>query len=266
MVTTEIERKTNEVYLKQNQVENLLEEFRQSFEELEILKTPINKDEEAKKEQEIVLDKIIQLLNDELNPEFYDAIKTKNGNTQSAERLYTERFVEILQKNDISYDLAPDSQKSEDFRNVAGIIGFNLELKKSDTLTIICNDTCPRPCSYYIVFSTSSTKDRKPQVFWINGARFLEGSHTWLPYYQWNLEFVKNMVCRGEGKQKHKSILSSYARPTYKVDISSFIKKEAKAPEQEKPPRQDLKKSKCSVCGEMGHNKANKICQGKKEK
>ena len=224
------------------------EEIRQLFQEREELKTEKKKEQVAEghtKEKEEILDKIVSEFTEQATPEFYDSIRTVKGKTQLPEEIYKKIFRAVLEKLDLTFEEV-GSQKAKDFRNVGGITGFNIELKKTDTTGVMANDTCPSSDFYYIFISTSETKqtNRKPQIFWKNGFELLEGTASWLPWYQWDLNTDKDMVSRGEGKQKHKGKhLSCYARPNYTLNIKSLLLEE---------PSKVLC---CSLCRKPGHNK-----------
>lgn len=230
------------------------EKIRQLFQKREELKIEKKKEDVAEahaKEKEEILDKIVSEFTEKATPGFYDSIKTVKGKTQSSEEIYKKIFIAVLEELDITFEEAGE-QKPKDFRNVGGIIGFNIELKKTDTTGAMANDTCPSSDFYYIFISTSETKqtNRKPQIFWKNGFELLEGTASWLPWYQWELNTVKDMVSRGEGKQKHKSKhLSCYPRPNYTLNIKSFLVEEPS-------------KTCCSFCRKPGHDK--RCCPEKK--
>ena len=65
-------------------------------------------------------------------------------------------------------------QLSEDFRNINNL-GLNLEVKKTDSFNIMCNDTCPDESIEYLIIFTGKkyisgmTEDIQPQIIFING-------------------------------------------------------------------------------------------------
>ena len=120
------------------------------------------------------------------------------------------------------------SQQPYDFRNV-GNIGLNIEIKKTDSNTIIFNDTCPNDQTFYIVFHTGkeykreSTANILPQMLFLNGSEFLVGCEDWLPAYIQEMERLKNTYGRGQGASDLGGIMRVYPRPNFSANISKFL-------------------------------------------
>ena len=119
--------------------------------------------------------------------EFINSIKTTKGNTQNSERYSIDFFKRVLESLSLDYNIA-GSQQSKDFRNV-GNIDLDIEIKKTDNLTIFFNDTLPNENIYYIIFFTgktfkNETKNIDPCILFINGYDFIKDSPWVNEYYK----------------------------------------------------------------------------------
>tara|TARA_B110000971_G_scaffold172434_1_gene177332 strand:+ start:125 stop:658 length:534 start_codon:yes stop_codon:yes gene_type:complete len=174
------------------------------------------------KQQLEVFIKIKYLIKIKIDEEFIENLKTKKGDTQKSERIYIQKIKDIFDENNITYEEAP-SQQSKDFRNINGT-GLNLEGKKTDSKTIIFNDTCPnKEINYFIIFTGNKTYP--PQLVFINGQEIVETSMPWIEDYTRELALLKDKYCRGENKKNLCGIMEVYARPTYSANISSLLQK-----------------------------------------
>ena len=174
------------------------------------------------KQQLEVFIKIKYLIKIKIDEEFIENLKTKKGDTQKSERIYIQKIKDIFDENNITYEEAP-SQQSKDFRNINGT-GLNLEGKKTDSKTIIFNDTCPnKEINYFIIFTGNKTYP--PQLVFINGQEIVETSMPWIEDYTRELTLLKDKYCRGENKKNLCGIMEVYARPTYSANISSLLQK-----------------------------------------
>lgn len=158
-----------------------------------------------------------------------DVIKsfiTVKGNTQSAERETIQLVKTILDQLKYTYAEAP-SQSSKDFRSINGT-GLNLEVKKCDSMRIICNDTLPCADTLYIVIFTGKTykrtpeKNIKPQIFTVMGEVFTADS-PWIYDFERELNALRDKYARGENKKQLSGLMSVYPRPTYSADIQPFL-------------------------------------------
>ena len=173
--------------------------------------------------------KIQEKCREKISIEWMVSTKTAQGNTQNSEREVIKKMKEILDELNLTYEEA-GSQQSKDFRNVGGI-GLDIEIKKTDNKIIYFNDTCPSDKIYYIIIFTgknykrSSTKNMNipPQILYMNGSEFLKDCD-WLEMFQRELDILKDKYARGENKKELKGLLSVYPRPTYKGDISNYLK------------------------------------------
>lgn len=161
-----------------------------------------------------------------ISPAFICSTKTENGNTQISERIIIKTISTILDTMGLSYEEA-GSQQSKDFRNV-GSIDLNIEVKKTDTLTIFFNDTCPCKDIFYVILFTgkqykkSSDKNIPPQLLFLNGEEFIKDS-PWLEEYIREITALKEKYARGPNKKLLSGIMEVYPRPTFKANISKFI-------------------------------------------
>jgi|TARA_B110000285_G_C14747400_1_gene433607 hypothetical protein len=170
------------------------------------------------KKQSLALVKTLIEIN--ITIENLESLKTKKGNTQIAERIYIQLIKDIFDKNNITYEEAP-SQQSKDFRNINNT-GLNLEFKKTDTLTVYFNDTCPNEDIEYCILFTGNKK-YKPQIIFINGEKIVNTSKPWIDEYTREINLLKNKYCRGENKKNLSGIMEVYTRPTYKANISTLL-------------------------------------------
>jgi hypothetical protein len=162
----------------------------------------------------------------QITPEFISSTKTEKGNTQISERIIIKTISTILDTMGISYQEA-GSQQSKDFRNV-GSIDLNIEVKKTDSLTIFFNDTCPCKDIFYVILFTgkqykkSSVKTIPPQLLFLNGEEFINDS-PWLEEYIREITALKEKYARGPNKKLLPGIMEVYPRPTFKANISKFM-------------------------------------------
>lgn len=180
-------------------------------------------EQEKFQEKEKLFHKIKEEIDKKITKEDIVSLVTKSGNTQEPERNYISMVRDILDEMDLKYETA-SSQQSKDFRNV-GDINLDIEVKKTDSAVVIFNDTCPSKNIFYIVFCTTKTiKKYSPQILFVNGMEFLEGTEEWLPKYEEKIEELKNEYGRGENKKNLSGIMKVYPRPNYSADISTFLK------------------------------------------
>ena len=171
--------------------------------------------------------KICELCNTRLTLDWIETIKTTKGNTQNSERQTICKIKEILNELHLEYDEA-GSQQSKDFRNV-GRINLNIEIKKTDNTIIYFNDTYPSPDIYYIIIFTGKTykTNRRTsipaQVLYLNGYDFTKDCE-WIEEFITELTALKDKYGRGDNKKHLSGIMSVYPRPTFKADITSFLR------------------------------------------
>jgi hypothetical protein len=178
-------------------------------------------------EHQALFNRITKELDEQVGEEFIKSTKTEKGNTQVSERVVIEKIRVILTGMELSFEEA-GSQQSKDFRNVGGI-GLNIEIKKTDNPVVYFNDTCPNKDIWYIIFFTGKEYKRKPEnnipakLLYINGEEFIKDS-PWLGEYIQEITALKDKYARGAAKKQLAGIMEVYPRPTFKGNISRFLR------------------------------------------
>jgi hypothetical protein len=178
-------------------------------------------------EHQALFNRITKELDEQVGEEFIKSTKTEKGNTQVSERVVIEKIRVILTGMELSFEEA-GSQQSKDFRNVGGI-GLNIEIKKTDNPVVYFNDTCPNKDIWYIIFFTGKEYKRKPEnnipakLLYINGEEFIKDS-PWLDEYIKEITALKDKYARGAAKKQLAGIMEVYPRPTFKGNISRFLR------------------------------------------
>lgn len=114
------------------------------------------------------IQKVKTVLDETLTPDFLQTLKTVEGETQAAEKKYIRKLCEAFDKGNITYTLA-GSQQPLDFRNINGT-GLNIEVKKTDSGAMMCNDTIPAPDTCFLILYTGGKRTGyPPQYILING-------------------------------------------------------------------------------------------------
>lgn len=169
----------------------------------------------------MLLDSIKSAVNSAFTTEFIQSLKTQSGNTQSSERTYIQKLKECLLEIDCKFDEA-SSQRAKDFQNVTdGVDCYNIEAKKTDTTTIIFNDTLPTADVLYFVIFTGNTR-HPPQTFWCSGDSFTNDS-PWIHEYNKDIQMLLDKWGRGSNKKSLEGIMKVYPRPNYSADITKFL-------------------------------------------
>ena len=178
-------------------------------------------------EHQALFNRITKELDEQVGEEFIKSTKTEKGNTQVSERVVIAKIRVILTGMELSFEEA-GSQQSKDFRNVGGI-GLNIEIKKTDNPVVYFNDTCPNKDIWYIIFFTGKEYKRKPEnnipakLLYINGEEFIKDS-PWLDEYIQEITALKDKYARGAAKKQLAGIMEVYPRPTFKGNISRFLR------------------------------------------
>ena len=178
-------------------------------------------------EHQALFNRITKELDEQVGEDFIKSTKTEKGNTQVSERVVIEKIRVILTGMELSFEEA-GSQQSKDFRNVGGI-GLNIEIKKTDNPVVYFNDTCPNKDIWYIIFFTGKEYKRKPEnnipakLLYINGEEFIKDS-PWLEEYIQEITVLKDKYARGAAKKQLAGIMEVYPRPTFKGNISRFLR------------------------------------------
>ena len=178
-------------------------------------------------EHQALFNRITKELDEQVGEEFIKSTKTEKGNTQVSERVVIEKIRVILTGMELIFEEA-GSQQSKDFRNVGGI-GLNIEIKKTDNPVVYFNDTCPNKDIWYIIFFTGKEYKRKiennipAKLLYINGEEFIKDS-PWLEEYIQEITALKDKYARGAAKKQLAGIMEVYPRPTFKGNISRFLR------------------------------------------
>ena len=178
-------------------------------------------------EHQALFNRITKELDEQVGEDFIKSTKTEKGNTQVSERVVIEKIRVILTGMELSFEEA-GSQQSKDFRNVGGI-GLNIEIKKTDNPVVYFNDSCPNKDIWYIIFFTGKEYKRKPEnnipakLLYINGEEFIKDS-PWLEEYIQEITALKDKYARGAAKKQLAGIMEVYPRPTFKGNISKFLR------------------------------------------
>ena len=166
------------------------------------------------------LQKCKHLISTNLSSEYLFLLKTKKGNTQNSERNYIQKIKTIFDEHNVTYQEA-SSQQSKDFRNINNS-GLDLEIKKTDSSTIIFNDTCPTENIEYCILVTGNKK-YKPQILFVNGNVIINTS-PWIKEYIKDVTYIKDKYCRGTNKKNlDLGMMRAYVRPNLSADISSLL-------------------------------------------
>ena len=143
----------------------------------------------------------------------WDNMITKNGRTQDAERVVKSHVTQVLRMMNIPYTEA-SSQRHGDIIIDSRII---LELKKTDSNTIMLNDTLPSQGAYYLIFQT-----KQKRILLFNGNVFD-------PFSKYE-NFKKTLRHVEELYKTNYSIpddypIRTYIRPNFSVNIKHIINK-----------------------------------------
>lgn len=172
-------------------------------------------------DKQLLLNSIKKIISTNFTEELLTSLKTKTGNTQNSERTYIQKIKQLFDDNNITYQCA-SSQQSKDFRNINNT-GLDLEIKKTDSSSIIFNDTCPTKDIEYCIIITGNKK-YKPQILFINGYDIIKSSESWIHEYMKEITIIKNKYCRGENKKNlDLGMMRAYTRPNFSADISSRL-------------------------------------------
>ena len=177
------------------------------------------------KEKQMLFQNIYENVRSRLTYEFIKSLKTKKGNTQSAERPLIQRIKETLIHMELSFTEA-GSQQPYDFRvRMPGSEEqdiLKLEIKKTDSNTIIFNDTCPSDDVYYIVINTGHVgkkSEKYPLVVPIQGGILVNGPNDqWIKEY---LEFISKV--KSQTKKEQTGYMRAFARPNLSANIGPIF-------------------------------------------
>lgn len=215
-----------------NDTKVILEEFTQllmSFEtsEGDVVEEAVVEEAEGETEEDELFDLISFSLQQGISEEFIRETKTKNGNTQSGERITISEVRGVLDEMGLEY-VEAGSQQPEDFREVHfpdnPSVKISLEIKKTKSPTVVFNDTFPTKNIYYVIFYGGNTRNR-PQMICTKGDAFSRESRVWADVVRKRISDINDKYARGENKKNLSGIMRCYIRPTWSANISRFLKK-----------------------------------------
>jgi hypothetical protein len=207
-----------------NDAKVILDEFTQLLMSFQTFEEVVDEEEEAKDE---LFELISSFLQEEVSEQFIRETKTKNGNTQSGERVVISEVRDVLDTMGLNY-LEAGSQQPEDFRDVHfpdnPFVKISLEIKKTKSPTVIFNDTYPTKSIYYVIFYAGNTRNN-PQLICTKGDVFSRESNIWANVVRSRINAVNDKYARGANKKNLSGIMRCYIRPTWSANISRFLKK-----------------------------------------
>ena len=214
-----------------NDTKVILEEFTQlllSFETSEeVVEEEVVEEEVVTREEDELFELITFYLQQGISEEFIKETKTKNGNTQSGERVTISEVRGVLDEMGLDY-VEAGSQQPEDFREVHfpenPLVKISLEIKKTKSPTVVFNDTFPTKNIYYVIFYGGNTRNR-PQMICTKGDAFSRESRVWADVVRKRINDINDKYARGDNKKNLSGIMRCYIRPTWSANISRFLKK-----------------------------------------
>lgn len=142
-------------------------------------------------------------------------ITRKKGNTQELEKQYITVFEQVLNDMNLSFTRA-GSQKPVDYIIHHPDVNFSdirVELKRTSTSKIMCNDTFPGEDIHYVIIH------EKKGMRWCKGSNLLRD----VDYIQHELYQEKIEELRLHFKKNGN--VSMFARPNFSIDISHLFEK-----------------------------------------
>ena len=216
-----------------NDAKVILEDFTQLVMSLgtsdEVVEDEVVEDEvvENKNEEDELFELITFYLQQCISEDFIRETKTKNGDTQSGERLTISEVRGVLDEMGLEY-VEAGSQQPEDFREVHfpenPSVKISLEIKKTKSPTVVFNDTFPTKNIYYVIFYGGNTKI-SPQIICTKGDAFSRESRVWADVVRKRISDMNDKYARGDNKKNLSGIMRCYIRPTWSANISKFLKK-----------------------------------------
>jgi hypothetical protein len=214
-----------------NDAKVILDEFTQllmSFQNCEeVVEEEVVEEEVVTREEDELFELITFYLQQGISEEFIMETKTKNGNTQSGERVTISEVRGVLDEMGLDY-VEAGSQQPEDFREVHfpenPSVKISLEIKKTKSPTVVFNDTFPTKNIYYVIFYGGNTRNR-PQMICTKGDAFSRESRVWADVVRKRINDINDKYARGDNKKNLSGIMRCYIRPTWSANISRFLKK-----------------------------------------
>ena len=147
------------------------------------------------------------------------SLRVINGKTQQSEEKYIQIIRDILDNEGITYKLA-GSQEFGDFQQINGT-DMIIEIKKTQSMTVMCNDTCPSSKAFYIIIFTGN-KTLKPRIIGANGYEFIDGKSD-IKKLVYTNTYIMNLRKLWE---HNPSVVRAYPRGNYNIDMTYMFKKE----------------------------------------
>jgi len=165
------------------------------------------------KKKHSIINKIFCEVVKKFNNDVFKEIKTKKGQTQLSEKKYSNILEKIFENLIIDY-VKVGSQTPYDYILNIDKLKIYLEVKKTDNITIIFNDTKPTSGIYYILICT-----KKQQILFVDGKEFESNDKDVIEFE----EELKKLKDRFVGKKLGK--LEVYPRPTFRSNINFLLDK-----------------------------------------
>lgn len=164
-----------------------------------------------------MLSVILHMMRLRITRDFLRSTRTENGNTQFSERIFIRMVRETLTQLGLYFEEA-GSQQPYDFRNIGGI-GLQIEVKRTNSRSIIFNDTLPTRGTHYLV----AVCTENPHLVMIPGEKFTEGYEEVIDSFVTRLNQLRDDFARGPNRHALGPIMGVYPRPTFRADIRSFL-------------------------------------------
>ncbi len=147
----------------------------------------------------------------------FESMKTKNGKTQASESIYKKIMRKCLEELNIFFEEA-GSQQPHDFRIPVNESMLNLEMKKTNSVVVMLNDTLPSSKGYYIIIFT-----KREKIIGYRGDELLNIGCTNEELeilYQKQKEFLE---FKDQAKKKNTGFLNSYPRQNYSINFKDLL-------------------------------------------
>tara|TARA_B100001093_G_C26637322_1_gene931563 strand:- start:182 stop:796 length:615 start_codon:yes stop_codon:yes gene_type:complete len=169
-------------------------------------------------DQDTLFKQIFDSIKEEFTNDYILSLRTQNGQTQRVERNYIKKIETNLKDNGITFKKA-GTQQPGDFQKINGTT-LTIEVKKTDSYVVKCNDTCPsKRMNYIIIYTGNNTFP--PQIIMIKGQE-LRDTSPWVDDYSKKINKIKNEYSKEA--IENPGDISVYARPNYSFNIKRFLK------------------------------------------
>jgi len=165
----------------------------------------------------MMLSVILHMMRLRITRDFLRSTRTSHGNTQFSERIFIRMVRETLTQLGLYFEEA-GTQQPYDFRNIGGV-GLQIEVKRTNSRSIIFNDTLPTRGTYYLV----AVCLEEPHLVMIPGEKFTEGYEDVIDTFVTRLNQLRDDFARGPNRHALGPIMGVYPRPTFRADIRTFL-------------------------------------------